>query len=62
MYRVGDRDPEVVRYLAPIGILPDVEVKVLKKGPFNGPIHVKINDSEHSLSEELATQIFVVSK
>jgi len=35
---------------------------VLKKGPFNGPIHVQIEDSEHSLSEELATQIFVVSK
>lgn len=62
VYRVSDRDPEVLRYLATIGILPDVEVKVLKKGPFNGPIHVKINDSEHSLSEELATQIFVVSK
>jgi Fe2+ transport system protein FeoA len=39
-----------------------VEINVLKKGPFNGPIHVQIEDSEHSLSEELATQIFVVSK
>ena len=62
VYRVSDRDPEVLRYLATIGILPDVEIKVLKKGPFNGPIHVEINDIEHSLSEELATQIFVVSK
>jgi len=60
--RVSDRDPEVLRYLATIGILPDVEINVLKKGPFNGPIQVEINDSEHSLSEELATQIFVVSK
>ncbi len=60
--RVSDRDPEVLRYLATIGIFPDVEINVLKKSPFNGPIHVKINDSEHSLSEELANQIFVVSK
>jgi len=62
VYRVSDRDPEVLRYLATIGILPEVEISVLKKGPFNGPIHVQIEDSEHSLSEELATQIFVVSK
>ncbi len=62
VYRVSDRDPEVLRYLATIGILPDVEINVLKKSPFNGPIHVEINDSEHSLSEELANQIFVVSK
>ncbi len=60
--RVSDRDPEVLRYLATIGILPDVEINVLKKGPFHGPIHVQINESEHSLSEELANQIFVVSK
>ncbi len=60
--RVSDRDPKVLRYLASIGILPDVEINVLKKGPFNGPIHVQINDREHSLSEELANQIFVVSK
>ena len=62
VYRVSDRDPEVLRYLATIGILPDVEVNVIKKDPFNGPIHVQIDDSEHSLSEELANQIFVVSK
>ncbi len=62
VYRVSDQNPEVLRYLATIGILPDVEINVLKKGPFNGPIHVEVNDSEHSLSKELASQIFVVSK
>ena len=60
--RVSDRDPEVLRYLATLGIFPDVEINVLRKDPFNGPIHVEIDDSEHSLSEELASQIFVVSK
>ena len=60
--RVSDRDPEVLRYLGTIGIFPDVELKVLKKGPFNGPLHVEVDDSEHSLSEELANQIFVLPK
>jgi len=62
VYRVSDRDPEVLRYLASIGIFPDVEINVLKKDPFNGPIHVKIDDSEHTLGKELAHQIFVVSQ
>lgn len=57
--RVNDRDPEALRYLASIGVFPDVEFSVLKKAPFNGPIHISIDDSEHSLSEELARQIFV---
>lgn len=58
--RVSDRDPEALRYLASIGIFPEVEVRVLRKAPFNGPIEVAINETEHSLSEELARQIFVV--
>ncbi len=60
--RVSDRDPKVLRYLATIGISPEVEINVLKKGPFNGPLHVEINEKEHSLSKDLADQIFVVSK
>jgi len=62
VYRVSDRDPAVLRYLATLGIFPDVEINVLEKGPFNGPIRVMIDDNEHSLGEELANQIFVVSK
>jgi DtxR family Mn-dependent transcriptional regulator len=58
--RVSDSDPEALRYLAEIGIFPAVEVKVLKKAPFNGPIHIEVAHNEHSLSEQLARQIFVV--
>ena len=58
--RVSDSDPEVLRYLAEIGIFPEVNISVLKKAPFNGPIHIEVNDNEHSLSEELARQIFVI--
>ena len=56
---VSDRDPEVLRYLATIDIFPNVKISVLKKGPFNGPVHIKVKESEHSLSEELARQIFI---
>lgn len=58
---VSDRDPEVLRYLASIGIYPRVKLSVVRRAPFNGPVHVQVNQSEHSLSEELARQIYVVS-
>ena len=58
--RVSDRNPEVLRYLATIGIYPQVELNVLTKAPFNGPVHVEVEEQGHSLSEELARQIFVV--
>lgn len=57
--RVSDRDPSVLRYLASIGIFPQVELDVLKKAPFNGPVHVRLDEEEHGLSEQLARQIFV---
>ena len=60
MRRVSDSNPEVLRYLAEIGVFPEVEISVLKKAPFNGPIHIEVNNNEHSLSEELARQIFVI--
>jgi len=57
--RVSDRDPEVLRYLATVGIFPHVEVSVVSRAPFNGPIHIELNREEHSLSQELAQQIFI---
>lgn len=59
--RVNDRDPKVLRYLASIGIYPEVTLVVLKRSPFNGPLHVQVGGSEHGLSEELARQIHVAA-
>lgn len=57
--RVSDRNPEVLRYLASLGIYPQVTVELVKKGPFGGPVHIRVGPDEHSLSEELARQIYV---
>ena len=57
--RVDDRDAAVLRYLDSLGIHPEVEIRVLQKAPFNGPVLINLNRAEHSLSEELARQIFV---
>lgn len=57
--RVEDRNPSVLRYLDTMGIHPEIKLYVLEKSPFNGPILIRLNGVEHSLSEELARQIYV---
>lgn len=57
--RVSDRKPEQLRYLAALGLLPGVEVAVLDRLPFAGPVRVRVRDQEHYLSQELAQAVFV---
>jgi len=57
--RVSDKNPNVLRYLASIGIFPDVKLNLVRRDPFGGPVYVQVNGVEHGLSEELARQIFV---
>ena len=59
--RVSDRDPKVLRYLASIGIYPEVTLEVTRRSPFNGPVYVEVEGMEHGLSEELAQQIHVAT-
>ena len=57
--RVDDKNPEILRYLATLGILPEVVVRIFRRGPFDGPIFVSVDSVEYDLSEELARQVFV---
>ena len=40
--RVSDEDPEALRYLAGMGMLPGTEVEVLESAPFEGPLRVRV--------------------
>ena len=57
--RVPDSDPDVLRYLADMGLTPDTEVAVLKKEPFNGPIMISIGDVEHHVGHQVASSVQV---
>ncbi|MDR8391189.1 metal-dependent transcriptional regulator [Aliifodinibius sp. S!AR15-10] len=57
--RVKDQDPEVLRYLEKIGMLPGVKVEVKDKAPFNGPITILLEDTEQAIGYEIANKIFV---
>ncbi len=61
--RVSDEDSEMLRYVASLGIVPNVPVQVLEKGPFDGPIHVRVTGADaskdHALGRKVAQQVFV---
>ena len=45
--------------LVEMGILPGVEIRLLKKGPFNGPIEIKVRCYEVALRYKDAMKINV---
>jgi DtxR family Mn-dependent transcriptional regulator len=55
--RVPDGDPELLRYLGELGLVPDAGVEVLEQAPFGGPVTVRTASGEHAISRELADRI-----
>lgn len=59
---VGDDDSERLRYLKSIGLVPMVEMTVLDKQPFGGPITLRLGTKEtkdRTIGTELATRLLV---
>jgi DtxR family Mn-dependent transcriptional regulator len=44
--QVGDRDPERLRYLAELGIVPGADVTVLSRAPYGGPISLLLGGED----------------
>lgn len=59
--RVPDRDPEQLRYLGELGVIPGQTVMVMEKLPFDGPIRVRIGTDEHLFGRPLAARINVTA-
>ena len=57
--RVPDGDPELLRYLAELGVVPDESVVVVSRAPFEGPVTVEVGGRKHALSPKLARRILV---
>lgn len=56
--RVAEEEPQLLQYLATLGVLPDVEVEVKEVAPFGGPLLVKIGDTQYALGREVASKIW----
>lgn len=57
--RVRDEDPAALRYLAELNMTPGTELTLTDRGPFNGPLYVKVGDKQHIVSPELAQSVQV---
>jgi DtxR family Mn-dependent transcriptional regulator len=57
--RVPDGDPELLRYLAELALLPGDAVELTAIGPFGGPATVRTITGEHAIARELAATIDV---
>ncbi|MFQ5604026.1 MAG: metal-dependent transcriptional regulator [bacterium] len=57
--QVSDNDPEMLRYLGEIGIFPTVEIEVLEKAPFDGPLLIQIGKVQHYLGQTLTNNILI---
>ncbi len=52
--RVSDSNSEMLRYLSDRGIAPGVELELIGREPFGGPLTVIANGREHALGDQLA--------
>jgi DtxR family Mn-dependent transcriptional regulator len=56
---VFEEDPKMLKYLASLGLIPDVCVRVEEVAPFGGPLIVCVSGSRYALGREVASKITV---
>ena len=60
--RVSDSDPEILRYLFGMGIVPGAALVLSERGPFDGPLFLKVDEvpDVRAIGMRVAKQIHVV--
>jgi DtxR family transcriptional regulator, Mn-dependent transcriptional regulator len=56
---VDEADPELLRYLASLGLLPETRVAIESVAPFGGPQLVRVGRAQYALGREVAARVFV---
>ena len=59
--RVPDSDPELLRYLADLGLVPESPVVMIEQAPFEGPVTLEIGGTTHSIGRSVAARIEVMA-
>ena len=57
--RVRTHEPEKLRYMASLGLMPGTEFEVLGRAPFNGPMRLRIGREEVIIGYELMKLLWV---
>jgi DtxR family Mn-dependent transcriptional regulator len=56
---VSDHDSALLRYVGELGLYPQVKVRVIAVAPFDGPLTIRVGETEHALGREAASLIFM---
>jgi len=54
-----ERDPEFLRYLSGLDLVPGAAVRVLEKAPYDGTMTVAVNGVSRAIGREAASLIIV---
>jgi DtxR family Mn-dependent transcriptional regulator len=57
--RVRDQQPDRLRYLADLGLVPGATIEVVASAPFDGPISIQIGGAAHPLDRRIAREIYM---
>lgn len=60
--RVKDQNPELLRYLEKLGLIPGVKLKIVEREPFDGPITLEVTGNRISIGHNVAESIFVIQE
>jgi DtxR family Mn-dependent transcriptional regulator len=60
--RVEDHDPQFLRHLASLGLVPGATVRLLKQAPFGGPLAVRVGARTRHVGPSLAARVCVASR
>lgn len=59
--RVKNQDPEFLRYLEKLGLIPGVKIRVLNKEPFEGPVEIELEGEKLSIGYNIAKELYAFS-
>jgi len=57
LVKITDEKPEMLRYLASLGLMPGAMVEVQEKAPFEGPIIVNVMGARYALGRNVASVV-----
>ncbi len=57
---VTEQMPEILRYLAQVGLRPGARLNVVEKAPLGGPVTIEVDGERHAISLELARTVMIV--
>jgi Fe2+ transport system protein FeoA len=57
--RIEDEEPDGLRHLATLGLLPGTRVRVSHVAPFGGPLLIEVGSSHYALGRGVAAHIVV---